>query len=69
VRDADKQYFETLESHLEQAFARARQAKGQGYDPKPEVEIPVARDMADRVENILAIPDVAERIRELDDER
>ena len=69
MRDADKQYFETLESHLEQAFARARQAKGQGYDPKPEVEIPVARDMADRVENILAIPDVAERIRELDDER
>ena len=69
MRDADKQYFETLESHLEQAFARARQAKGQGYDPKPEVEIPVARDMADRVENILGIPDVGKRIRELDAER
>jgi DNA polymerase, archaeal type II, large subunit len=69
VRDADKQYFETLESQLNQAFDRAQQAKKKGYDPEPEVEIPVAKDMADRVENILGIAGVATRIRELDNGR
>ncbi|RLM91039.1 type III effector protein [Halobellus sp. Atlit-38R] len=66
MREDDERYFEGIESRLDEAFDRAERAKGRGYDPEPEVEIPVAKDMADRVENILGIAGVAERVRELE---
>lgn len=66
MKDADERYFEEIEGRLDEAFAVAREAKGRGGDPEPEVEIPVAKDMADRVENILGIEGVAERVRELE---
>ncbi|GAB3314762.1 DNA polymerase II large subunit [Haloplanus salinarum] len=66
MRPADERYFERIEDRLDEAFDHAKRAKSRGADPKPEVEIPVARDMADRVENILGIDGVAERVRELD---
>jgi DNA polymerase II large subunit len=66
VRDEDERYFARLEQRLDQAFETARAAKAKGYDPETEVEIPVAKDMADRVENILEIPGVADRVRELE---
>ena len=66
MRVDDEQYFNRLETRLDEAMAVAQRAKGQGKDPEPEVEIPIAQDMADRVENILGIPDVAERVRELE---
>ncbi|WP_323674301.1 DNA polymerase II large subunit [Halorubellus sp. PRR65] len=68
MREADERYFERLESRLDEAFDVAERAKATGADPKPEVEIPTARDMADRVENILGIDGVAERVRELEGE-
>ncbi|MFD1524957.1 DNA polymerase II large subunit [Halolamina salina] len=66
MRDDDERYFERLEDQLDDAFERAEAAREQGRDPKTEIEIPTARDMADRVENILGIPGVAERVRELE---
>nr|WP_255359045.1 hypothetical protein [Haladaptatus sp. R4] len=66
MRDEDRQYFERLESRLDEAFDVAEAAKEHSGDPQPEVEIPVAKDMADRVENILGIENVAERVRELE---
>lgn len=68
MRPDDERYFARIEERLDEALDVAETAKGQGYDPKPEVEIPVARDMADRVENILGIDGVAERVRELEGE-
>ncbi|PSP54731.1 DNA polymerase II large subunit [Halobacteriales archaeon QS_1_67_19] len=68
MREADEQYFESIEADLDEAFAVAREARADSADPKPEVEIPVAKDMADRVENILGIEGVAERVRELEGE-
>ncbi|MBV0925652.1 DNA polymerase II large subunit [Halomicroarcula limicola] len=68
MREADERYFETLETELDAAMAVAERARERGGDPKPEVEIPTARDMADRVENILGIDGVAERVRELEGE-
>ena len=68
MRADDERYFERLESQLDRAFAVAEDAKTRGGDPEPEVEIPVAKDMADRVENILGIEGVAERVRELEGE-
>jgi len=68
MRETDERYFERLETELDEAFAVANAARERGGDPVPEVEIPVAQDMADRVENILGIDGVAERVRELDGE-
>ncbi|RAW45324.1 DNA polymerase II large subunit [Halorubrum sp. 48-1-W] len=68
MRPADERYFARLEERLDEAFEVAETAKAQGKDPEPEIEIPVARDMADRVENILGIDGVAERVRELEGE-
>ena len=66
MRPTDERYFDRLEAGLDEAMAVAERARGQGKDPETEVEIPVAKDMADRVENILGVPGVAERVRELE---
>jgi DNA polymerase II large subunit len=66
VTPDDERYFEGMEARLDEAFERAERARSRGADPTTDVEIPVARDMADRVENILGIDGVAERVRELD---
>ncbi|WP_058365775.1 DNA polymerase II large subunit [Haloparvum sedimenti] len=66
MRPDDERYFARIEDRLDEAFEVAEAAKAQGKDPREEIEIPVARDMADRVENILGIDGVAERVRELE---
>ncbi|PSP33564.1 type III effector protein [Halobacteriales archaeon QH_10_67_22] len=66
MRPADERYFERLEAQLDSAFDVAERARERGGDPTDGVEIPTARDMADRVENILGIDGVAQRVRELD---
>ncbi|MGQ3328618.1 DNA polymerase II large subunit [Halorubrum sp. FL23] len=68
MRQDDERYFARIEDRLDEAWDVAEAAKRQGHDPKPEIEIPIARDMADRVENILGIDGVAERVRELEGE-
>ncbi|WP_336001297.1 DNA polymerase II large subunit [Halorientalis halophila] len=68
MREADERYFERLEADLDDAFEVATTARERGGDPTTDVEIPTARDMADRVENILGIDGVAERVRELEGE-
>jgi len=62
------EYFATIEAELETAVDLAATARDRGEDPTDDVEIPVAVDMADRVENILGIEGVADRVRELEDE-
>ncbi len=68
MADEAETYFRRLESEVEAAFERAAAARSKGRDPSEEVEIPIARDMADRVQNLLDIPGVADRIRELEAE-
>ncbi|SDF89663.1 DNA polymerase II large subunit [Halorubrum xinjiangense] len=68
MRPDDERYFARIEERLDEAWDVAETAKEQGRDPEPEIEIPVARDMADRVENILGIDGVAERVRDLEGE-
>ncbi|MFB6129374.1 MAG: DNA polymerase II large subunit, partial [Salinigranum sp.] len=68
MRPDDERYFARIEERLDEAMDLASAAKARGADPRPEVEIPIARDMADRVENILGIEGVAERVRELEGE-
>jgi DNA polymerase II large subunit len=68
MRPDDERYFEGLEAGLEDALAVAERARAEGRDPETDVEIPIARDMADRVEKVLGIDGVAERVRELEGE-
>ena len=59
-------YFEGLESRLKEAIELANKARTNGGDPKPYVEIPLAKDLADRVENLIGVTGVAKRLRELE---
>ena len=59
-------YFADIEAEVDRAFAVAERARERGLDPAETVEIPVAKDMADRVQNLLGIPGVADRVRQLE---
>ncbi|OPX78078.1 MAG: DNA polymerase II large subunit [Methanosaeta sp. PtaB.Bin039] len=60
------EYFASLEAGLSRALNLAGEARSQGLDPSTEVEVPLAVDLAERVEKLVGIPGVAERIRELE---
>jgi DNA polymerase II large subunit len=59
-------YGNTLMDGLSRAIACAQEARSRGLDPSTDVEIPIASDLADRVEALLGIKGVAARIRELE---
>ncbi|MDY6779940.1 MAG: DNA polymerase II, large subunit DP2, partial [Halobacteria archaeon] len=61
-------YFEDLENGLSEAMEISGEARERGGDPSDGVEIPVAKDLADRVENLVGVEGVASRIRDLEDE-
>lgn len=62
------EYFETLEEETEKVYAAARKARLKGYDIELEPEIPLAKDLAERVEGLVGPKDVANRIKELENE-
>ncbi len=62
------QYLSGLQQRLEEAMEVAQSARAVGIDPRTVVEIPVADDLADRVEALLGIKGVASRLRELESE-
>lgn len=55
-----------LEENLETLYTIAEKARKQWKDPEPQVEIPRAKDMADRVESLVGPRGIADVIRELD---
>ena len=59
-------YEKSLLDELHRAIAIAKEARSRGLDPSLDVEIPIASDLADRVEALLGIKGVAVRIRELE---
>ena len=59
-------YEKSLMDELLRAIAIAKEARSRGLDPTTDVEIPIASDLADRVEALLRIKGVAVRIRELE---
>ncbi|MDI9633288.1 MAG: DNA-directed DNA polymerase II large subunit [Methanolinea sp.] len=63
-----EEYIGRLQDGLSRAMEVARRAREKGIDPRTHVEIPVAHDLAERVEALLGIPGLADRIRELEGE-
>jgi DNA polymerase II large subunit len=59
-------YEKSLMDDLLLAIAIAKKARLKGLDPSTDIEIPIASDLADRVEALLGIKGIAERIRELE---
>lgn len=60
-------YFTMLEQELDIAYSVAQRARALGKDPSYEVEIPLAQDMASRVESLVGPRGIAKVIRELDE--
>ncbi|HML05653.1 MAG TPA: DNA polymerase II large subunit, partial [Methanobacterium sp.] len=61
-------YFETLEEETEKAYAVARKARLKGHDIELQPEIPLAKDLSERVEGLVGPKGVAKRIKELEEE-
>jgi DNA polymerase II large subunit len=64
--DAMLAYFSSLETELNRAIDLANRARANGADPTPTTEIPIAKDLADRVEKLIGVEGVAKRLRELE---
>lgn len=59
----NQDYFQLLQDGLDDAMAIAKMARRRGRDPTTDVEIPLAVDLAERVEKLIGIQGIAERIR------
>ncbi|MHA1198185.1 MAG: DNA polymerase II large subunit [Candidatus Heimdallarchaeaceae archaeon] len=57
-------YFDSLNKQLKKIYNIATKARKQGLDPAPEVEIPIAKDIADRVEGLIGPEGIGKIIRE-----
>jgi DNA polymerase II large subunit len=62
------EYFEMLQRGLDGALDVAKAARSRGLDPTMDVEVPLAVDLAERVEKLIGIPGIAARIREMEAE-
>lgn len=60
---AQKAYFDALHAEAARCYAIAKQARRKGLDPSMEVEMPMAEDLAARVEAQVGPVGVAHRIR------
>ncbi|MBQ3684610.1 MAG: DNA polymerase II large subunit, partial [Methanomicrobium sp.] len=58
-------YFGSIEDGLTECIGIAKEARKKGYDPRTDIEIPIASDLADRVEALMGYKGVAKRLREL----
>ncbi len=61
-------YETSLRIELERALETAREARSTGFDPAPHTEISVTNDIAERVEAIVGIEGIGNRIKEYERE-
>ncbi len=65
MSDEMRNYFQSLEEEAERIYRIAKDARSMGYDPTEDVEIPRAKDLAARVEELTGVRGISKRIREL----
>ncbi|MDD1774167.1 MAG: DNA polymerase II large subunit, partial [Methanobacterium sp.] len=61
-------YFDNLESETQKLYDIAKEARLKGLDIETEPEIPLAKDLAERVEGLVGPEGIARRIKELENE-
>lgn len=59
------EYNNLIRKRVDECYAIATEAKSLGRDISTEVEIPLANDMAERVEELIHMKGIASEIREL----
>jgi len=62
------EYVKSLKGECDRIYELVQEARSKGIDPKPQVEIPLAHDLADRTQKLLDFlhpRNTAEQIREL----
>ncbi|MCQ8904133.1 MAG: DNA polymerase II large subunit [Methanothermobacter sp.] len=64
-----RDYFDELERETERLYEIARKARGRGLDVSTNPEIPLAKDLAERVEGLVGPEGIARRIKELEGDR
>lgn len=60
------EYHATLLKKVDEVYSIAEEARRKGLDPERRVEIPVARNMPERVEKLLELPGISELIQRLE---
>lgn len=65
LKDRNRKYSEDIERDVRACYDLASRVREQGQDVVNKVEIPLANDMADRIEELIGISGVADKIREL----
>ena len=60
-------YFERLEAETHHLYEIANEARSKGYDVELKTEVPLAKDLAERVEGLVGPKNVAKRIKELEE--
>src|SRR3990167_11408815 len=70
---AMEEYFMSIEKELLRCYSVANEARSKGFDPEDKVDIPLAKNMAERVEGLISAvkPEIigsglAKRIEELE---
>ncbi|HSO26160.1 MAG TPA: DNA polymerase II large subunit [Methanobacteriaceae archaeon] len=61
-------YFEELEAETKKLYKIAEEARSKGLDVETETEIPLAKDLAERVEGLVGPEGIAERIKFLEEQ-
>ncbi|MCD6509785.1 MAG: DNA polymerase II large subunit [Thermoprotei archaeon] len=67
-RDEVEDYFKAINEEFARLFEIASRARSKGLDPDLHVEIKPARDMAERVEGLLGLKGLADKIRKAKEE-
>ena len=49
-----KKYFQEIDKQVKLAYAIAKKARIKGYDPEDAVPVPLAKNMAERVEGLIS---------------
>ncbi|MDO5848592.1 MAG: DNA polymerase II large subunit [Methanobrevibacter sp.] len=60
-------YFDRLERDTKKLYEIANEARAKGLDVETETEVPLAKDLAERVEGLVGPKGVAKRIKELEE--
>ena len=61
-------YFQRLEKETNELYDIANEARSKGLDAETFVEVPLAKDLAERVEGLVGPEGVAKRLKELESE-
>lgn len=55
TEDMTEKYFQDINKKVKLAYDAANKARKKGYDPEKKTDVPLAKNMAERVEGLLSV--------------